>query len=63
LENDVALPRRREPCNGPNERRLTHPISAEDDNDLARANLQIDAMQDVAVAVIGVDAPQGQKRR
>ncbi len=50
LEHRIARPRNR-----PQGRRLTRPVAAEQRQDLALANIEADALNDVALAVVRVN--------
>ena len=56
LEEDLARARRREARHRPDQRGLAHAVAAEDRGDRAlAAELEVEALQHVAVAVVGVD--------
>src|SRR5262249_10513337 len=52
---DAALARRRQPHDAAQRRRLAGAVAAEQRHDLAFADLEADAVQDVALAVIGME--------
>ena len=56
LVADAALARRGEAHDGADQRGLAHPVAAQDGQHLARLHPQRDALQHVALAVVGVDA-------
>src|SRR5262249_19167196 len=63
LEEDLADPRRREADDGADERRLAHAVAPEDPDHLAGRHPQGDALEHVALAVVGVDVADFEHRR
>ncbi len=55
LEQDLALAWRHQPHDGFQRRRFADAVAAEQSNHFAGANRERDAVQDVALAVIGVN--------
>src|SRR5690606_21629678 len=62
FEGDGALPRLHEPGDGVDERRLAHPVAAEDGHHLVVAHGEVETAEDVTRAVVRVHAGELQDR-
>src|SRR5581483_10323523 len=62
VEQDLAPLRRCQPGDGPQERRLSRAIRAEDGEDLARLHVDADVEQDLRAPVGDVEAPAFEER-
>ncbi len=55
-EHDLAASGRMQAADRAHQRRLAHAVAAEERDDLARAHLEVDAVQHLAAAVAGMQA-------